>query len=164
MLAIRSCKLINLIGSKHLISHVGKVESICQIYQGKYNINQITSRYASSSEPLQTDKLELKIDNSVVKRLRKVLEEDQFLRVFVEGGGCSGYQYKFEIDNCFDKDDDITFIKGGVKVVSDEGSLKILNGSTVDFHEDMLRAGFRIVGIPQAEKGCSCGVSFSVKL
>ena len=104
------------------------------------------------------------IDESAVVRLKEILDKDEFLRVLVEGGGCSGFQYKFEVDKEVDMEEDVTFDTDGGKVVCDGVSLKILNGATLEFHKDMLRAGFRIVDIPQAEKGCSCGVSFSMKL
>lgn len=109
-------------------------------------------------------KLTLNIDKTAVHRLKSIIENKEFLRVFVEGGGCSGFQYKFEIDTEIDEDCDMIFEKDGVKVVADEESVKILNGSTVEYHADLIRAGFRVIDIPQAEKGCSCGVSFSVKL
>lgn len=108
--------------------------------------------------------LKLNIDTTAVTQLQKILEDTQFLRVLVEGGGCSGFQYKFEIDTEIDEEEDLTFENNGIKVVSDIESVKILNGSTVEYHVDLIRAGFRVTDIPMAEKGCSCGVSFSVKL
>ena len=108
--------------------------------------------------------LKLNIDTSAVTQLQKILKDTQFLRVLVEGGGCSGFQYKFEVDTEIDEEEDLTFENNGIKVVSDIESVKILNGSTVEYHVDLIRAGFRVTDIPMAEKGCSCGVSFSVKL
>lgn len=142
---------------KHASSlrHVGKVT--------KNNVPCLASHFTTTNLT-QSEKLELNIDTSAVTRLQKILDTEEFLRVVVEGGGCSGYQYKFEVDNCIEAEEDIIFTKEGVRVICDEVSLKILNGSTVEFHQDMLRAGFRVVDIPLAEKGCSCGVSFSVKL
>ena len=55
------------------------------------------------------------------------------------------------------------FQRDGAKVVIDELSLSFLDGSTVDYHEELIRSAFRIENIPQAEKGCSCGASFAVK-
>ena len=111
-----------------------------------------------------TNSLTLNIDQSCVQRLKDITGHQEFLRVFVEGGGCSGFQYKFEFDTNIDNDEDMIFEKDGVKVVADEESVKLLNGATVEYHTDLIRAGFRVSNIPNAEKGCSCGVSFSVKL
>ena len=55
------------------------------------------------------------------------------------------------------------FQRDGAKVVIDELSLSFLDGSTVDYHEELIRSAFRIENIPKAEKGCSCGASFAVK-
>lgn len=120
--------------------------------------------YRYISDLQSPESLKLNVDKTAVERLHKILKDSQFLRVLVEGGGCSGFQYKFEVDNEMDEEEDLIFEKDGVKVVSDIESVKILNGSTVEYHVDLIRAGFRVVDIPQAEKGCSCGVSFSVKL
>ena len=61
----------------------------------------------------------------------------------------------FFVDRVFERD--------GAKVVVDELSLSFLDGSTVDYDEELIRSAFRIENIPQAEKGCSCGASFAVK-
>ncbi|XP_065681471.1 iron-sulfur cluster assembly 2 homolog, mitochondrial [Hydra vulgaris] len=106
----------------------------------------------------------LNIDNSCVERLKSIISNDNFLRVLVEGGGCSGFQYKFEIDNKIDPAEDMVFEKDNAKVVADKESVKILNGATIEYHTDLIRAGFRVSNIPKAEKSCSCGVSFSIKL
>jgi len=104
---------------------------------------------------------EIVIADSCVKRLKAIGETT--LRLVVEGGGCSGFQYKFELDAAVKEGSDRVFEKEGVRVVVDEGSLEYIKGSLVEFHEELIRSAFRISANPNAEKGCSCGASFSVK-
>ncbi|KAJ8308089.1 hypothetical protein KUTeg_012963 [Tegillarca granosa] len=99
----------------------------------------------------------------MIKRLKKISQGDSFLRIIVEGGGCSGFQYKFDFDTEI-KDEDHVIEEGGVKVVVDSDSVEFLKGATVDYHEELIRSAFRIVNNPKAEQGCSCGASFSLKL
>jgi iron-sulfur cluster insertion protein len=82
------------------------------------------------------------------------------LRVSVEGGGCSGFQYKFDLvaDRA---EDDLVFEKAGARVLVDPVSLGLLNGSEIDFVEDLMGATFRVKN-PNATASCGCGTSFSI--
>ena len=104
---------------------------------------------------------DLVIDSSAVTQLKKLNENS--LRITVEGGGCSGFQYTFDLDSAVNSDD-LIFEKDGIKIITDEMSLSFIKGSTVEYHEELIRAAFRVVDNPQAEQGCSCGISFTVKL
>lgn len=98
----------------------------------------------------------------VLQRLLEIAEGSEFLRLQVEGGGCSGFQYKFSLDTVVNPDDRV-FEQGGARVVVDVDSLAFVKGSMVDFSQELIRSSFQVVSNPQAEKGCSCGTSFSVK-
>ena len=87
-------------------------------------------------------------------------DESLLLRVFVTGGGCSGFQYGFSFDSAVN-DDDQVFENGGVRVVVDETSLDLLAGSEIDWVEELVGAAFRINN-PNATASCGCGSSFAV--
>jgi iron-sulfur cluster assembly accessory protein len=97
------------------------------------------------------------------KRITEIVaNEDQarLLRVSVEGGGCSGFQYKFDLV-AQSEPDDIVLERGGAKVVIDSVSLGFLAGSEIDFVDDLIGACFR-VNNPKATQSCGCGTSFSI--
>ncbi|XP_029201912.2 iron-sulfur cluster assembly 2 homolog, mitochondrial-like isoform X1 [Acropora millepora] len=108
---------------------------------------------------------DLTLSESCVKQLHQIFANDKnsFLRVAVEGGGCSGFKYSFDVDSEINEDDRV-IERDGAKVVIDEVSLGYLKGSTVEYHEELIRSAFRISFNPNAEKGCSCGSSFTLKL
>jgi iron-sulfur cluster assembly accessory protein len=82
------------------------------------------------------------------------------LRLSVEGGGCSGFQYKFELADGVDGEDCLTQTDG-VQLVVDPISLDLVRGASVDFVESLGGAAFRVTN-PNAASGCGCGTSFSV--
>lgn len=82
------------------------------------------------------------------------------LRVAVEGGGCSGFQYKFDLVGQAEPDDFI-LERSGAKVLIDPVSLQYLEGSQIDFVDDLIGAAFKISN-PNATSSCGCGTSFSL--
>jgi len=81
------------------------------------------------------------------------------LRVMVVGGGCSGLQYRMEIDAA--KERDKVFERDGARLIVDKKSFLYLNGSELDYSEELMSSGFKIVN-PNAKRTCGCGDSFVV--
>ncbi len=104
------------------------------------------------------------ISDSAAKRIGELIadkgDEGLMLRIAVSGGGCSGFQYGFDLDAALN-DDDLIFKKGGIKVVVDETSLELLNGSELNFIEELIGSYFAMSN-PNASSTCGCGSSFSV--
>ncbi|XP_055902094.1 iron-sulfur cluster assembly 2 homolog, mitochondrial [Eupeodes corollae] len=111
----------------------------------------------------QPEALKIDLSDACNKRLSEICKDGSFLRITVEGGGCSGFQYKFDLDNK-KNDDDLTFGKENAQIVIDTTSLEYCSGAIVDYHTELIRSGFRIIANPKAEQGCSCGASFAIKL
>ena len=82
------------------------------------------------------------------------------LRLSVEGGGCSGFQYRFDLAEAAENDDAVAET-GGVRLVIDPVSLELVAGSTVDFVESLGGAAFKVEN-PNAAAGCGCGSSFGI--
>ena len=111
---------------------------------------------------MQTD---LKISDSAVTRIHQLLAtkdnaDDLMLRVYIQGGGCSGFQYGFQFEEDR-QDDDISIEQGGVKVLVDMLSLQYLGGAEIDFKDDILGSRF-MVNNPNASATCGCGSSFAI--
>jgi len=84
-----------------------------------------------------------------------------YLRVRVQGGGCSGFQNKLDLDPKFDEKTDHKFEFHGIEVVVDKRSMLYLSGAVVDFHDDLNKRGFTISN-PNAKSTCGCGSSYSM--
>jgi len=96
-------------------------------------------------------------------RIGEILKSEPngtMLRVSVEGGGCSGFQYKFDTERT-KADDDIVIEKSGATVLIDPVSLNYMAGSEIDFVDDLIGSSFK-VNNPQATASCGCGTSFSL--
>jgi iron-sulfur cluster assembly accessory protein len=103
------------------------------------------------------------VTERAARRIGEILRRElpgTMLRVSVEGGGCSGFQYKFDMDRTRG-DDDVVITRDGAVVLVDQISLGYLAGSEIDFVDDLIGASFR-VNNPQATASCGCGTSFSI--
>jgi iron-sulfur cluster assembly accessory protein len=112
-----------------------------------------------------TDTRQITLTSSAANAVRELLEkrdlEGYALRVFVSGGGCSGFQYGMALENNF-RESDLVFEQHGVKVVVDEISIDYLHGASVDYVDEIMGSGFKIEN-PNAVASCGCGSSFRTK-
>jgi len=103
------------------------------------------------------------LTDSAARRVAWIAERQSkaaVLRLSVDGGGCAGFTYRFELAEAPESDDTVAE-RNGVKLVVDPVSLDLVRGSAVDFVEDLGGAAFRVTN-PSAASGCGCGSSFSV--
>jgi iron-sulfur cluster insertion protein len=106
---------------------------------------------------------QISLTSSAAKRVAWIAarqDKPAILRLAVDGGGCAGFTYKFELAPEAEADDAVAETEG-VKLVVDPVSLDLVKGSAVDFVEDLGGAAFKVTN-PQAQSGCGCGSSFSV--
>ena len=105
----------------------------------------------------------VELTDSAAKRISKIVAGEPgkiALRVSVEGGGCSGFSYKFDLTDAR-HDDDVAIEKDGATVLVDDLSLVYMGGSVIDFVDDLMGQSFQIRN-PNAVASCGCGTSFSV--
>ena len=103
------------------------------------------------------------VTERAARRIAQILAAEakpSVLRVSVEGGGCSGFQYKFDIQEK-PAPDDLVIEREGAKVVVDPVSLQYMGGSSLDYVNDLIGAAFKVEN-PQATASCGCGTSFSL--
>ncbi len=107
--------------------------------------------------------LPVKVSERAAKRIAQILKNEpapSMLRVAVTGGGCSGFQYNFAIDDAR-MDDDLVVERDGATVLIDPVSLDFLKGAEIDFVDDLIGQSFQIKN-PNATSSCGCGTSFSI--
>lgn len=105
---------------------------------------------------------QIELTERAAKRINAILDAEKagVMRISVEGGGCSGFSYKFDLDDAA-TDDDTLLERDGAKVAIDSASLPFLADCTIDFSDDLIGETFRIDN-PHATAACGCGVSFSI--
>ena len=125
---------------------------------------------------------DLTITQSCIARIQQLASQRPnpdsiYLRLYVDAGGCSGFQYKFlllseddtdpstndEEDGTIDPEEDVVYNINGSRLVIDQTSLELLRGSTIDYVQEMIRSSFAVVNNPNSESACGCGSSFAVK-
>ena len=106
---------------------------------------------------------EVTLSDRAARRIAKILSAEPggtALRISVSGGGCSGFQYGFDLDRSRG-DDDIVIARDGATVLIDPVSLPYMSGSEIDFVDNMIGQSFQIKN-PHATASCGCGTSFSI--
>lgn len=113
---------------------------------------------------VQTDNADFGITETAAKRVAQLRDaegnDDLMLRIIVDGGGCNGFQYRFDFD-AERGEDDCVFEGHGVKVVIDQVSLDLVRHGVVDFREELIGSYF-VIDNPNATSSCGCGTSFSI--
>ena len=104
------------------------------------------------------------LSERAAKQIAKILEtesEGTTLRIAVIGGGCSGFQYTFNLDTEGANEDDLVLTRDGATVFIDEMSIEFMEGSEIDYVDELIGASFQIKN-PNAQSACGCGTSFAV--
>ena len=116
----------------------------------------------SQAPASQTELAPVSMSASAARRLSKILGADDgaALRISVKGGGCSGFQYAFDIEKAR-AEDDLVIERDGAVILVDPVSLEYMKGSEVDFVDDLMGQSFKVKN-PNAVASCGCGVSFTV--
>ncbi|WP_322989238.1 MULTISPECIES: iron-sulfur cluster insertion protein ErpA [unclassified Hoeflea] len=110
-----------------------------------------------------TDTISVTLSQSAANRIKQIVSAEKgksALRVSVEGGGCSGFSYKFDLDDQ-PGEDDVVLERDDARVLIDQVSLVYMAGSEIDFVDDLMGQAFQIKN-PNAVASCGCGTSFSV--
>lgn len=126
------------------------------------NSPTVVRRFSASYLPLVSEP-QITLTENAAKRVAWIAarqDRPAVLRLAVDGGGCAGFTYKFELADEPESEDEVVETDG-VKLVVDPISLELVKGSAVDFVEDLGGAAFRVTN-PNAQSGCGCGSSFSV--
>jgi iron-sulfur cluster assembly accessory protein len=105
----------------------------------------------------------INVTERAARRIKEIMArepEGSMLRISVNGGGCSGFQYAFDIDR-ERQDEDLAVERDGATVLIDPVSVQYMEGATVDFVDDLIGQSFKVEN-PMATAGCGCGTSFSI--
>ena len=104
----------------------------------------------------------IEITNNAQEHIAAVLKKDsaKYFRITVLGGGCAGFQYKFDFEN-LKNEDDILIHNAKIDVIIDETSMELIQNSKIDYVHELIGSSFKITN-PQATSSCGCGTSFSI--
>jgi iron-sulfur cluster assembly accessory protein len=149
--------------------HQGNIENtgliaVCgELTMGVRALNYQTSVLPIERSPEDKMTATVTVSERAARRIGEILKGEPpgtMLRVSVEGGGCSGFQYKFDMEKSR-ADDDIVIARDNATVLIDPVSINYMAGSEIDFVDDLIGASFKVVN-PNATASCGCGTSFSL--
>jgi iron-sulfur cluster assembly accessory protein len=106
---------------------------------------------------------DISLTDRAARRIKEIMAAEpqgSMLRISVNGGGCSGFSYAFDIEGRR-QDDDLAIERDGAIVLVDQVSVQYMDGATIDFVDDLIGQSFKIEN-PQASASCGCGTSFSI--
>jgi len=103
----------------------------------------------------------INITDAAVAEVKRIIGDEEFLRVGVEAAGCNGLSYRLRFDKQFDKENDVRYTSEGFDIVIDKKSDLYIDGTTLDWIDELMNRGFHFSN-PAAVKNCGCGKSFSV--
>ncbi|PWZ57131.1 Iron-sulfur assembly protein IscA-like 2, mitochondrial [Zea mays] len=146
---------------------------VAELARGRLRVNHRMLSSASSTAAIErasqlpAEAQAVRMTEGCVRRLKELhakepSAEGKMLRLSVEAGGCSGFQYSFALDDKKNADDRF-FETDGVRLVVDDISYNFVKGATVDYEEELIRSAFVVSTNPSAVGGCSCKSSFMVK-
>ncbi|KAJ8899573.1 hypothetical protein K2173_018547 [Erythroxylum novogranatense] len=153
------------------MSRSSLIRQITPFFAGRIRQNhRLLSSSSALHEPSSStspDEDSIHLTENCIQRMKELqaregATERKLLRLGVETGGCSGFQYVFDLDDKINHDDRV-FERGGVKLVVDNISYDFVKGATVDYVEELIRSAFVVATNPSAVGGCSCKSSFMVK-
>lgn len=120
---------------------------------------RVGTRHVAETDDMNT----ITLSQSAAKRINQIMAKEApgaKLRISVNGGGCSGFEYAFDIDTQV-QEDDLVIERDGAAVLVDEISAQYMEGSVIDFVDDLIGQSFQIKN-PLATSSCGCGTSFSI--
>ena len=103
----------------------------------------------------------LNLTTKCISQIISKSNKNERLRVIIDSGGCNGFSYNYLFDIKINKDD-ILIEQNGAKIIIDDISANYINGSTIDYEDELIRSGFSISN-PNAQTTCGCNISFSMK-
>jgi iron-sulfur cluster assembly accessory protein len=133
-------------------------------------VNSTVAQHKATDAAVPSADEQLHITPSCWNRIHQLSSRDNSkqtsLRLFVDAGGCSGFSYKFELDEMIEPDDIVWTAPDDMpsaRLVVDEGSLEYIRGSTIDYVTEMIKSSFEVKANPNSESACGCGSSFALK-